>query len=447
MKKRFSILAVSVVIAGIALSLSGVLVSQAAPESPVARKIVVFQSGVAEPAKEALMKNFGGEKIKDLPLVNGMAVLLSPQAEKALVKQAGVLRIDNDDMVFALKGKPQPPPQPAEEMAWGVNRIDADHVWAETWDLTTLPVTKTDANTGRGIRVAIIDSGIDLDHPDLYVTDGYNAINSRKSYNDDYRHGTHVAGIVAALDNEIGVIGTAPKVELYAVKVLNSRGIGFASDIIDGLQWSIDHGMQVANMSIGSSGSSQSYHDAITAAYNAGITIVAAAGNNGEGDGSIVWPARWPETIAVSATCSNTKSPDTCKEGKAIVMDTNAEDGLAYFSSYASSIDEPNDDSSVVSINLLAGPGEEINSTWNDGYYHLGSGTSMATPHVTGVVALVLRARGCTPENRLASGCTPNEIISFLKTNGVEDLGTDGTDVYFGYGLIDAEKAVNSATQ
>ena len=434
MKKRFSILVVSIVIAGVVLSLVEMaLVSQAAPQPPMAGKIVIFQSGINESTKESLINNFGGEKIKDLPLVNGMAVLLSPQAEKALAKQAGVLRIDNDDVVFALKGKPQPSPQPAEEMAWGVDRIDADLVWS--------------TNTGQGVKVAIIDSGIDLDHPDLNVAGGYNAIDSRKSYNDDYRHGTHVAGIVAALDNEIGVIGTAPKVELYAVKVLNRRGIGFASDIIDGLQWSIDHGMQVANMSIGSSGSSQSYHDAIIAAYNEGITIVAAAGNNGETDGSIVWPARWSETIAVSATCSNTKSSDTCKEGKAIVMDANGEDGLAYFSSYASSIDELNDDSSVVSINLIAGPGEEINSTWNDGYYHEGSGTSMATPHVTGAVALVLKAKGCTSGNRLAPGCTPNEIISFLKTNGVEDLGSTGTDVHFGYGLVDAEKAVNSATQ
>ena len=155
MKKRFSILAVSVVIAGIALSLVGTaLISQAAPEPPVARKIVVFQSGIAEPAKEALMKNFGGEKIKDLPLVNGMAVLLSPQAEKALVKQAGVLRIDNDDIVFALKGKPQPspPPQPPQEMAWGVARIDADLTWT--------------LSTGAGVKVAILDTGIDIDHQD-----------------------------------------------------------------------------------------------------------------------------------------------------------------------------------------------------------------------------------------------------------------------------------------
>jgi len=457
MKKGFSILIVSTVIIGIAISLVGMtFASQTTPElQQKVRKIVVFQEETFrnEPDRNGLLKKFDAETLKELPLINGVAVLLPPKAKKALSKQAGVLRIDNDDLVFAL-GKPSNPgkkpkkekPQPDEEMAWGVNRIDADHIWLakEDWDNPILPVCKADANTGEGIKVAIIDSGIDLDHPDLHVAGGYNAINSKKSWNDDYRHGTHVAGIVAALDNEIGVIGTASKVELYAVKVLNRRGIGFASDIIDGLQWCIDNGIQVANMSIGSSGSSQSYHDAIKGAYNAGITIVAAAGNNGEDDGSIVWPARWPETIAVSATCSNTKSPDTCKTGKAIIMDSNGEDGLAYFSSYASSTDNPGDDSSVVSINLLSGPGEDINSTWNDGYYHEGSGTSMATPHVTGAVALVLKAKGCTSQDRLVDGCMPDDIINLLQTNGVEDLGPAGTDRYFGYGLIDVEEAVNS---
>ncbi|MCK4473819.1 S8 family peptidase [Candidatus Parcubacteria bacterium] len=434
MKKKFSILVVSIVIAGISLSLVGMaLVSQAASEPLVTRKIVVFQSGINESAKEALIKNFGGEKIKELPLVNGMAVLLSLKAEKALAERTGVLRIDNDDLVFVLRkpvcgngiieggekcGEPglldcsegqicenckcitleESIPQPDEEMAWGVNRIDADHIWAETWDQTTLPVTKIDANTGQRIKVAIIDSGIDLDHPDLNVVGGYNAINSRKSYNDDFRHGTHVAGIVAALDNEIGVIGTAPKVELYAVKVLNRRGIGFASDIIDGLQWCINNGIQVVNMSIGSSGSSQSYHDAIIAAYKAEITIVAAAGNNGETGGNIVWPARWPETIAVSAT--------------------NINDKLAYFSSYGLEID-------------LAAPGQDINSTWNDGYYHLGSGTSMATPHVTGTVALVIAS---------GKASTPDQVRQVLKESA-ENIWLDA--IYQGAGLIDAEAATS----
>jgi len=436
MKRKFSILIVGTVIIGVVLGLTGItVVSQAASQSQATRKIVVFQSGINEPAKESLIKNFGGEKIKDLPLVNGMAVSLPQKAIEALSHQTEVLRIDNDDVVFAIwdgqLGKPtcdydtvcepeqgenpsctdckteeEPTvPQPDEVMAWGVDRIDADHVWAETWDQLVLPVCKAGANTGEGVKVAIIDSGIDLDHPDLNVAGGYNAINSQKSYNDDYRHGTHVAGIVAALDNEIGVIGTAPKVELYAVKVLNRRGIGFASDIIDGLQWSIDHGMQVANMSIGSSGSSQSYHDAIIAAKNAGITIVAAAGNNGETDGSIVWPARWSETIAVSATNINNE--------------------LAYFSSYGPEID-------------LAAPGQDINSTWNDGYYHLGSGTSMATPHVTGVAALVIAS---------GKASTPDEVRAVLKATAEPiEMGSScpvGNPAYCqGAGLVDAEAAV-----
>ena len=451
MNKKLKTLIICIVAAGVVIAASGtILVSQAAQETPKNRKIVVFNDNeiLNESARNALLKKFGAVSIKKLPLVNGMAVLLPPKAEKALAQQVGVLRIDNDDVVFALgkpvcgdgtieggekcgePGLPECPdgyvcenckciapeestPQSDEEMAWGVNRIDADHVWAETWDQTTLPVTKADANTGQGIKVAIIDSGIDLDHPDLRVAGGYNAINFRKSYNDDFRHGTHVAGIVAALDNEIGVIGTAPNVELYAVKVLNRRGIGFASDIIDGLQWCIDKKIQVANMSIGSSGSSTSYHDAIIAASDAGITIVAAAGNYGLTDGKIVWPARWPETIAVSATDDY--------------------DNLAYFpgwwgSSYGEEVD-------------LAAPGALINSTWNDGYYHLGSGTSMATPHVTGVVALVLNDPKLKCDYDSSGACSPSEVLQRL-SDTAEWL--PGLDVYQqGCGLVDAYAAVN----
>ena len=432
MKKQFSILAVSIVIAGVALSLIGTaLVSQAAPQALMARKIVIFQSGVDELAKETLVKNFGGEKIKDLSLVNGMAVLLPQKAIEALSGRIEVLRIDNDDIVFAL-GKPvcgngiieggekcgepglsdclegqvcenckcatpeEPAPeQPLQAMAWGVKRIGANSAWV--------------LSTGSGVKVAIIDSGIDGDHLDLMdnIKGGYNAVNPRKSWNDDNGHGTHVAGIVAALDNTIGVVGVAPQAHLYAVKVLNRRGIGFASDIIDGLQWCIDHEIQVVNMSIGSSGSSQSYHDAIIAAKNVGITIVAAAGNNGEYDGSIVWPAKWSETIAVSAT--------------------NESDGIAYFSSYGEEID-------------LAAPGQDINSTWNDGYYHVGSGTSMATPHVAGTVALILADADLKCDTNLDGTCSPDEVQARLETTAEWLSGLTSDEQ--GFGLVDAEAAV-----
>ena len=423
MKRKFSILTVGLVVTGLALSLVGTtLVSQAARELPMARKIVVFTEGLNEPAKDALLKNFGATIIKKLPLVNGKAVWLSPKAEKALANQVGVLRVDNDDVVFALgrptcnyNGKCEPelgenpsctdckneeeepvPEQPTQEMAWGVERIDADSVW--------------DTNTGQGIKVAIIDSGIDVDHPDLMdnIKGGCNTVDPRKSWDDDYGHGTHVAGIVAALDNIIGVVGVAPEAHLYAVKVLNRRGIGFASDIIDGLQWCIDNGIQVANMSIGSSGNAESYHDAIIAARNEGITIVAAAGNNGEYDGSIVWPARWEETIAVSAT--------------------NESDGLAYFSSYGEEVD-------------LAAPGQNINSTCKDGYYCIRSGTSMATPHIAGTVALILADDDLKCDGDDDGICSPDEVQARLEATA-EWLSGLLTSDQQGFGLVDAEAAV-----
>lgn len=444
MKKQIRILVTGAVIAGVVVSLVGLNVTSQAAPGPMARKIVVFQSWfVHEEAQDELVAYAGGFKIKNLDLINGMAVYLPSKAsEKALENRSEILRVDNDDEVFALgkpscpcnnsgtcepelgehpsccddckgNGEEEPTPQPEETTAWGVDRIDADLAW--------------DKSTGTGVKVAIIDSGIDKDHLDLTanIQDGYNAINPKKSWDDDYGHGTHVAGIVAAVDNEIGVIGTAPNVWLYAVKVLNRRGIGFTSDVIDGLDWCINHGIQVANMSIGSSGCSQSYKDAIISAYNAGITIAAAAGNNGETGGDLVCPGNLPETIAVSATCNA-----NCPGDK---YSCSSPDALAPFSSYASTVSQAEE------VNLIAAPGQAINSTWNDGFYHEGNGTSMATPHVTGTVALVLKAKGCITPNQ--TGCTPAEIMEVLETTA-EDLTPAEIDPYYGYGLVDAEKAV-----
>ena len=405
MKKRFSILVVSTVIFGVVFGLVGtVLVSQAAPETPMARKIVIFSGEVNEPAREALIKKFGAETLKALPLINGMVVLLPPKAEKALAEQAGVLRIDNDDTVLVLKGKPvptPPPPPPAETLPWGVDRINAEIVWGGSEDaVNVIP----GSNTGQGVKVAILDTGIDIDHPDLVVVGGANVLGPFRTdqYDDDNGHGTHVAGTVAALDNEEGVIGVAPGAELYAVKAFNRKGIGFVSDIVDGLNWIIDNNMQVVNMSFGELGDNVSLRDAIQRAYGAGIVMVAAAGN--DGDAFIYYPARYPQTIAVSAT--------------------DRDDQLASFSSYATDITQ------VELINLLAAPGKDIKSTWKGGGYYVGSGTSMATPHVVGTAALVIR-----------SGISDvSEVMNILKGTA-EDLGTTGIDPYFGYGLVDAEAA------
>ena len=190
----------------IILAFSGIAsVSRAEPEQ-AARKIVVFKPGVEESEKEAAIGKSGGRKIKPLRLINGEAVLLSKNAERALSKNSDVLRIDDDVVVEALAkaGAIQPP----QTLPWGINRVDAELVWPS-------------GNSGDAVKVAVVDTGISADHPDLKnnIKGGYNAINPLKSWNDDNGHGSHVAGIIAALNNAIGTVGAAPLADLYAVKV------------------------------------------------------------------------------------------------------------------------------------------------------------------------------------------------------------------------------------
>jgi len=354
------------------------------------RWIVIFDDTVNEAARENIIRGAGGVIIKDLSLVNGKAVLLPLQAASALGRVSGVVRVDLD-VIVETYGKPtnpgKPPkeeePQPAQGLPWGVNRIDAEYAWSYS--------------TGSGMPVAILDTGIDLDHPDLSVVGGYNAVNPKKSPDDDNGHGTHVAGITAALNNEIGVVGVAPDVALYAVKVLNRKGFGFLSDVIDGLGWCVDNGMRVVNMSFGTSDDVQSFHDAVIAANDAEVIQVAAAGNTA---GVVGYPAAYDETIATSATDST--------------------DALATFSGYGPEID-------------IAAPGVDIYSTYKGGGYETLSGTSMAAPHVTGTAALVL-AMGLTVETGYGL-----QTDDDLKAEVLTYLG----DPYYGEGLVDAEDSVN----
>jgi len=324
------------------------------PQPPdLPRKIVVFQENfVNEASKAALLKNFGAVIIKHLGLINAMAVYLPPQAKADLLARPEILRID-DDLVINAIAKPQPPPPPPQTIPWGIDRLDGSIDGNMAWYPAA---TGEYDSTGTYVKVAIVDTGIDLAHPDLQanIKGQVNTINPLKSGNDDNGHGTHVAGIAAAVDNTIGVIGVGPKIALYAVKVLNKTGSGWLSDVIEGLQWCINNGMQVVNMSLGSSSDNQSFHDAITAAYNAGIVQVAAAGNDG---GPVLFPAAYSEAIAVAASDINNQIP--------------------YWSNQGQEID-------------LTAPGVNIYSTYKGSAYKTLSGTSMATPHVAGTAALVL---------------------------------------------------------
>ncbi len=399
-----------IVVAGLALTLvltlaGGAVAANGKGENGLGRYIVVFNTGVNDAVKDALTEQFGGVVEKEIALLgNANVVLLPPRAVEALAGSAEVLRVDEDAIVYALP-KPENPgkkppkeekPPPAEELPWGVDRIDAELAWA--------------TSTGAGVSVAIIDTGIDKGHPDLAdnIKGGVNFVAKGRTidpnkWNDDNGHGTHVAGIVAAVDNDIGVIGVAPQARLYGVKVLDKRGRGYLSDVILGVQWAIANDMQVINLSLGTSSDIQSLHDAVDAAYAEGIVVVAAAGNSGDTDpdNDVIYPARYASVIAVAAT------DDT--------------DTRASWSSDGPEVE-------------LAAPGVAIYSTWKGGEYDTKSGTSMASPHVAGTAALVI-ASGITDSNN--NDVINDEVRAILQAT-VDELGNAN---YNGHGLVDAEEA------
>jgi subtilisin len=247
------------------------------------------------------------------------------------------------------------------------------------------------AGDGRGavdVDVAIIDTGIDTKSRDLTVAGGVNCVPGGLSYDDLYGHGTHVAGIVGAQDNKAGVVGVAPGARLWAVRVLNSQGVGTWSSVMCGIDWVTAHAgtIEVANMSLGGGGPEGSctdggLHQAICSSVAAGVTYVVAAGNAASDARDFV-PANYDEVITVSAITDFDGKPGglgapTCTTG--------FDDIFASFSNYGPDVD-------------LTAPGMCVLSTWRGNTTATLSGTSMASPHVAGAAALYLsRHPGASP--------------------------------------------------
>lgn len=245
-------------------------------------------------------------------------------------------------------------------------------------------------NKGTGIGVAVIDTGIDLKHPDLQnnIAANYSCIKGKKTGQDDNGHGTHVAGTIAALNNGIGVVGVAPEAKLIAVKVLNTAGSGSWSSIICGIDWVTAnagiYNIKVANMSLGGSGTSDNdcgntnndaMHKAICRSSAAGVTYVVAAGNEADSANSFVPAAYNDSVITVSALADS----DGLAGGLGGVTSYGPDDTFATFSNFGSAVD-------------IGAPGVSIFSTWKGGSYKTISGTSMASPHVAGAAALYINS-------------------------------------------------------
>jgi subtilisin family serine protease len=282
--------------------------------------------------------------------------------------------------------------------SWGVDHIGADLVHA-------------DGNKGTAVKICLLDTGIDYNHPDLAANfkGGKDFINSDNDPLDDNGHGSNVAGIAAAVLDGAGVVGVAPEAHLYAGKVLNRFGSGSISDVIAGIEWCVDEHVQIISMSLGSSTGSVAWKNALNAAYSDGVLIVAAAGNSGncEGTGNNVrYPARYDSVIAVAMTDQNDLRH--CKSATGSKVE-------------------------------LSAPGVNIKSTSFNGAYFTNSGTSMSAPHVSGSAALIMR----TDETIWAplgytngDGVWSNGEVRKVLAKTAQDLGTNGRDPKYGYGLV-----------
>lgn len=336
-------------------------------------QVIIGFRGKPQEADLAEIRAAGGNIRYKYDIIPAVAAELPSAAVASLGKRANIAYVETDAVVYSM----------SQTIPWGIKRTGAPETWEQT--------------TGMGVKVAVLDSGIDLEHSDLKVYGGINTITGG-SYHDTAGHGTHVSGIIAALSNSFGTVGMAPQAELYAVKVI-SDGSGTISSVVAGIDWAIKNGMRVINMSFGTTTDSASLRTAVNNAYAAGILLVASAGNNGTADGSgdtVRYPARYDSVIAVAATDINNARAEFSATGPAVE---------------------------------LSAPAVGIYSTVDGNSYGRLSGTSMASPHVAGAAAQIWAAN---------SSLTNVQVRQILRDSATP-LGAAN---HYGYGLVNVPAAL-----
>lgn len=331
-----------------------------------------------------LLKAFGvkdGDIRHTFDLLPVVALQLTEQQARGLANHPKIKYLEENAEVQAL----------GQTVPWGVPRVQSPEVYNLGY-------------TGQGLKVAILDTGIDKNHEDLAlnVKGGFSVFTDSANldpFYDGSGHGTHVAGTVAAVDNNLGVIGVARHADLYAVKVLNNSGSGSYEGIAKGIEWSIQNGMDIINMSLGGSSSSAILEQFCNLAYEEGILLVAAAGNSGTRAGrndTVGYPAKYASVMAVAATDQNDKRASFSSTGPAVE---------------------------------ISAPGVGILSTTPNNNYASYNGTSMASPHVAAVAALVWQAK---PD-------LTNVELRQLLNETAKDLGIA---TQYGNGLVQAAVAI-----
>ncbi|MDP1562980.1 MAG: S8 family peptidase [Pirellulaceae bacterium] len=390
---------------------------------PAMVDVLVGFANAPGPNEHAIIRGQGGVVKTTYSLVPAIAARIPQVAVDALKANPNVTVVEPDGIAFAIGHSGPVVDEGLVELqnGWGVDRIGAgwvhrgyEIIGGSPVDLPLLP------NTGTNIGVAVLDTGLDYTHPEFAhnYRGGYDYINNDSDPFDDHFHGTHVAGTIAADWNNVGVVGVAPDVDLYVLKVLGANGGGSWSGMISALDWCVKHNadvraglkpghslIRVTNHSYGGTSLSTLYEAALRNSYARGMVHIAASGNSGRADGigdNIVYPARFPSVVAVAAT--------------------NSSDIRAGFSSTGPALE-------------LSAPGVLIRSAWPlwrtdselgfiPGYRQL-SGTSMAAPHAAGVAALLLSAK---PD------LTSSGTRALLRATA-DPLGNLD---HYGYGLVDS---------
>ncbi|MEK7154427.1 MAG: S8 family serine peptidase, partial [Patescibacteria group bacterium] len=289
---------------------------------------------------------------------------------------------------------------PSDQTPWGIETIyDSPNI--------------ASASGGLGVNVVVLDTGVNVNHPDLkgrigqckdFTSARYPVVDNKCE--DKNGHGTHVAGIIAADAgaDKLGIYGVAPAAKIFAYKVCGANGSCYADDIAVGLKTAVEHGANVVNMSFGTDKNVSLIKNAVNDAWSKGVLLVAAAGNDGPFPDSIDYPGAYASVVAVGAINKSLNVTDWSSRGINSLTDP-----------------EVINDRDIE----FAAPGDSIESTWNNGGYVVLSGTSMASPFVAGLAAKYWQSAA---ENKAQ---TTREFLWKL----VKDILPDGQDNYSGLGL------------
>lgn len=339
-----------------------------------ARTIVRFarhEDGRQFLAKLAARRTSGAalRAARPIRVIGGFSLPLPAASLIPLLDYGCVLEEDRSVQISRALPRPIVRADSKMDIPWGVRRIRAPQAWSRT--------------TGQRVKVGVIDTGVDFGHPDLRhaLSRGINLLQRASLPHDDNGHGTHIAGIISAANASRGMIGVAPRTEIHPVKAFDADGSAYVSDIILGIEWCVHHGIDIVNMSFGMPNRSEALLKAVESAHKAGVLIVASSGNDGR-KGRIDYPAGFGRTVAVGALD---------RRGR-----------VARFTNRSAAID-------------IYAPGAKVDSAWPNGRRRVMSGTSMATSHVTGAVALLLALR---------PGLSPGRIKDILRRSA-RPLGYD----------------------